>query len=222
VSDGAAASVLARARTRPWYRPLARVPMLAFRLGLRRLVGRLFMLVTTTGRTSGVARTTMVAFQKVDGHRYAAAAYGSRSHWYRNLLADARVTLQSADGIESCTARPITDEAELRRALERLARRPLLLLPYLASTEVRGDTDKLVADRGRILLVTFEPTTEATPPAPAPDLLWVWPAAVAALVAWRVGRARFPRRRRPRTGRGRGSGAPPWRGGRPAARSREA
>ncbi|MFN3308074.1 MAG: hypothetical protein ACK44E_02605 [Anaerolineales bacterium] len=46
---------------------LFKTPILLYRLGLGVLVGRLFMVLTTTGRKSGVARRTAIEFHEFEG-----------------------------------------------------------------------------------------------------------------------------------------------------------
>jgi deazaflavin-dependent oxidoreductase (nitroreductase family) len=104
-------TLLARMRTRRWFRPAAHAPMLAYRLGLAPIVGRRFMVLTTSGRRSGEPRHTMVIFRERGGRKLATAAYGERSHWYRNARADPRVTVQTARGTEAMMARPVTNDA---------------------------------------------------------------------------------------------------------------
>lgn len=181
---------LERLRTKRWFAWAAHAPMVAFRLGLAPLVGRAFMVLTTTGRRSGEPRHTMVAFHEVNGRKYVGGVYGLRSQWYRNLQADPRVTVQTAMGTEALRARRITDAAELTDAFALLARRPLRMRPYLASQGLTGDPEDISRNNDRILLVTFEPTTDETPPPMRPDLLWVWPVAalpalLLALGSWR-------------------------------------
>lgn len=173
---------LARLRTRGWFGAVARAPLIAYRLGLGPVVGTLFMALTTTGRRSGVPRHTMVTFVRARGRVYAAAAYGARSHWLRNLSANPVATLQTARGATPARARRVTDEAELRDVLDAAARAHLLR-PYLASQGAGRDLDALVAERDRLVLVAFDPTDEAGPPGLPRDLVWVWPAAAALALA---------------------------------------
>jgi deazaflavin-dependent oxidoreductase (nitroreductase family) len=168
-------TLLARLRTRRWFRPAAHAPLLAYRLGLAPVVGRAFMVLTTTGRRSGAPRHTMVIFRELEGRKYIAAAYGDRSHWYRNMLADPRVTVQTARGTEAMAARPITDEGTRRRVITALRDVPFLPRLLAASQGLAGGADELAAAGDRLLLVTFDPTPEATPPALAANLAWTWP-----------------------------------------------
>jgi deazaflavin-dependent oxidoreductase (nitroreductase family) len=202
------AAALERMRSQRWFALLARGPLLAFRLGLGPLVGRAFMVLTTTGRRTGRARHTMAFFHEIEGRKYVAGAYGQGSHWYRNLRADPRVTVQTARGRESMRARRVTDEGELARVVGLLARRPRGAL-YLASQGLASAPEDVVRDARRILLVALDPTGEPTPPGMPRDLVWMWPAALAVL-AWL------------RTARARATGARPWRAGRRPGRCRGA
>ena len=202
--------MLARVRTRRWFGGLARAPLLAFRMGLGPVVGLRFMVLTTRGRKSGAPRHTMVAHVRVGPRLYAAAAYGPRSHWYRNLLAHPIATVQTARGASSVGARRVTSEEELRTVLD-AARRRGLLRALLASQGVAGGVEEGLAARERLYLIAFEPAAEAGPPGLRADLAWLWPAAVAAVVAARL-----------RRGRARASGARPAPADRRRARCRGA
>jgi deazaflavin-dependent oxidoreductase (nitroreductase family) len=79
----------------PVLRALFKSPILLYRLGLGWLVGRLFMILTTTGRKSGLPRPTAIEYHRLHGRKYVMNAYGTKSDWYRNLLADPLVTIQS-------------------------------------------------------------------------------------------------------------------------------
>ena len=58
------------------------------------LAARRELLLTTTGRKSGLPRTTPLNFIMVDGAYVVAAGWGTHSDWYRNLLANPEVTVQ--------------------------------------------------------------------------------------------------------------------------------
>jgi deazaflavin-dependent oxidoreductase (nitroreductase family) len=152
-------------RPRRWFPAAARAPMVAYRLGLAPLVGRRFMLLTTTGRRSGRARHNMVMFHSVDGRPCAAALYGPRSDWYRNLAADPRATVQTARGTASMRARLEPRGRGTRAEIAAWPRRGHLRRHGRGA----GPTDD-----DRVPLVCFEPTDEPTPPGVKADLVWVW------------------------------------------------
>jgi deazaflavin-dependent oxidoreductase (nitroreductase family) len=83
---------------REWSRQAFRLPFLLWRLGLGPLFGRVILILTTAGRRSGLPRRAAIEFHKMNGKKYAVSAFGTRAEWYRNILADPHVTIQSADG----------------------------------------------------------------------------------------------------------------------------
>jgi deazaflavin-dependent oxidoreductase (nitroreductase family) len=75
---------------------LARLPRHLYRLGLGRLLGRRFVLIEHTGRRSGLPRQTVVEVLRHDDTSLdVAAAWGTRSDWYRNLRADPQARIST-------------------------------------------------------------------------------------------------------------------------------
>jgi deazaflavin-dependent oxidoreductase (nitroreductase family) len=70
-----------------------------FRLGLGwavniwPAVGGRIMVITHTGRKSGLPRRTPVNYAPIEGDLYCTAGFGSISDWYRNILANPRVEI---------------------------------------------------------------------------------------------------------------------------------
>jgi deazaflavin-dependent oxidoreductase (nitroreductase family) len=92
-------------------RLLWRFPIRLYQLGLGPLLGPRFMLVTHTGRISGAARHVVVEVVQRDERGYVSASgFGPRADWYRNVLADPRVTLQTGSRRTRATAHPIDVE----------------------------------------------------------------------------------------------------------------
>jgi deazaflavin-dependent oxidoreductase (nitroreductase family) len=181
---------LAALRARPWFGPLARVPMVSFRLGLRRVVGRRFMVLTTIGRVSGRPRHTMTIWHRgAAGGCYVLALYGGGSQWYRNAVASPVVTAQTAAGVGSFHATTITHDEGLLDAVASLRRTPLLWRPYLAAHGLADTADELLATRDRVVVVRLDPAEGPGPPTMSADLVWVWPlAAVVVAALWRLRR----------------------------------
>jgi deazaflavin-dependent oxidoreductase (nitroreductase family) len=184
---------LATLRDRAWFGPLARVPMVSFRLGLRRIVGRRFVILTTSGRISGQPRHTMTFWHGAGAGRagafYVLALYGPRSQWYHNTLSNPVVTAQTAAGARSFHATRITDDRELLDAVDSLRRTPLLWRPYLAAQGVPDTAGELLAHRDRIIVVRLDPVGGPGPPTMSADLLWVWPLAALVIAArWSLAR----------------------------------
>jgi deazaflavin-dependent oxidoreductase (nitroreductase family) len=70
-----------------------------FRLGLGRAVniwpavGGRIMVITHTGRKSGLRRRTPVNYALINGDLYCTAGFGAVSDWYRNILANPEVEI---------------------------------------------------------------------------------------------------------------------------------
>jgi deazaflavin-dependent oxidoreductase (nitroreductase family) len=164
---------------------LFRAPLIAWRLGMGPVTGKLFLVLTTTGRKSGLPRHTMVEYYSIDGVKYAACAFGARAQYYKNIAADPRVTIQSADGTESALAKRVTDGEELLAVYELFKRRdPPLLLWYLDSLGIKPEAEDILANKERLHFLRFEPVEEGTPPGLEVDLAWLWPVALLAVLAW--------------------------------------
>ena len=86
------------------------------------------LILTTTGRKSGLPRQTPLQFEEVDGVYFVASARGEQADWYRNLLAHPQVSVQVQGRTFSATAEPITDPTKIADFLElRLQRRPRMM-----------------------------------------------------------------------------------------------
>lgn len=92
-----------------------KAPIMLWRLGLGSLAGRVFVLVTTRGRKSGLPRRTVVSWHLMGGRIYSPCPYGERAEWYRNVVAHPRVTIQAHRRPESAEAVRVTDDDELTR-----------------------------------------------------------------------------------------------------------
>ncbi len=82
--------------------------------------------ITTTGRKSGEPRRIEIVFHSFDGHLYISGTPSIRTRaWLHNLRADPRLTFHLKRLLQAdlpATAREITDEAERREVLTKVAR----------------------------------------------------------------------------------------------------
>jgi deazaflavin-dependent oxidoreductase (nitroreductase family) len=82
--------------------------------------------ITTTGRKSGLARRIEIVFHNFDGRIYVSGLPSPRKRaWLANLEADPHLTFHLKDRVATvdlpATARVISDEAERREVLRRVA-----------------------------------------------------------------------------------------------------
>jgi deazaflavin-dependent oxidoreductase (nitroreductase family) len=124
------------------------------------LIGRLILLLTTTGRKSGLPRITPLQYEEVDGCYYIGSARGTKADWFRNILANPQVEVQVKGRRFSSTAEPITDTTRITDfLLLRLRRHPLMVRLILASEGLpfQPDREELAAYAARLAMVILRP-----------------------------------------------------------------
>jgi deazaflavin-dependent oxidoreductase (nitroreductase family) len=94
-----------------------RAPIWLYRLGLGWLLGNRFLLLTHTGRKSGLPRQTVlevVRYDKATGEYFVASGFGEMSDWFRNVMAKHQVIVQSGleSGFDAVAERLSPEEAE--------------------------------------------------------------------------------------------------------------
>jgi deazaflavin-dependent oxidoreductase (nitroreductase family) len=75
-----------------------RLPILLYRINLGWLLGDRFLMLTHTGRKSGLPRHTVievVSHDKKSDTYYVVSGWGEKSDWYRNIQKTPQVTVQS-------------------------------------------------------------------------------------------------------------------------------
>jgi deazaflavin-dependent oxidoreductase (nitroreductase family) len=190
-------------RLREVFKALNKFMVLLFRLGLgrwgngNRLAGYI-MVIGHRGRNSGMKRLTPVNFTRIVDEIYCTAAFGQRSDWYRNVMADPNVELW----LPKSRMRGIaTDVTESERAPE-LLRSVLIASGFAApmfgiwpSKLSETDLKQLLLSYRLIRIDQLEPITG---PAGPGELAWVWPLATFLLLGLLLGRGRRTARRRRR------------------------
>lgn len=117
------------------------------------------LLLTTTGRRSGLARLTPLQFEEVDGAYYIASARGQAADWFKNSLANPAVHVQVGKRQFAATAEPVTDPSRLADFLElRLRRHPVMvrlimhLFDGLPLRFTRADLETLATGKALVIL----------------------------------------------------------------------
>jgi deazaflavin-dependent oxidoreductase (nitroreductase family) len=99
-----------------------------YAIGLGLVIGRIVLLLTTTGRKSGQPRITPLQYEQIDGAYYLGAARGLKADWVRNLQANPHVELRVGAKRVSGLAEVVTDPQRMADFLEvRLQRHPLMI-----------------------------------------------------------------------------------------------
>ena len=123
----------------------------------------LVLLLTTTGRKSGLPRQTRLQYEKGEGVIYVAAARGQQADWFRNILANPHVEVQFGGQTLRGLAEPIADPVRIADFLElRLKRHPLMIrLMLLSHGLIRANRAHLERLAAQLALVAIRFPTDA-------------------------------------------------------------
>ena len=158
------------------------------------------LLLTTTGRRSGLPRPTPLGYLVADGSAWVLAGYGPSTLWYRNLLANpgAEVLLPARPPF-AARATDTLDPAVRARIIPRLVRS--MALPGIATGDLpwRASDERILELTAWVPLVRLAPADGSALVAGPDDpggLGWTWRMVVATLVTAATWRAIRGRRRR--------------------------
>lgn len=145
---------------RPVLRILRQPPRIAYALGLGPLLGRLVLLLTTTGRKSGRPRVTPLQYEEQNGLYYLGSARGQAADWFRNILVNPQVEVRVKGDRFTCLARPVTDPERIADFLElRLTRHPVMVGVMLRSEGLAKNPTREQLERfaAHLALVILDP-----------------------------------------------------------------
>jgi len=99
-----------------------------YALGLGPLVGKIILLLTTTGRKTGLKRVTPLQYEEIDGKYYLGAARGLKADWVRNIQTNPQVEVRVKSSNFQGRAEVVTDPCRIADFVEvRLQRHPLII-----------------------------------------------------------------------------------------------
>ena len=166
------------------------------RAGLSAWLGNPFtgyqLLLTTTGRKSGLRRDTPLEYLVADGAAWVMAGYGPKTQWYRNLQADPRVEVLLPGGRAFAgTAEEVVDPAVRERMIVALCRACGLPGVMIGANPWTAPADEILRLVAWVPLIRITPTSG--PLVAGPDdpggLGWIPRQVVALLATVVLGRA---------------------------------
>lgn len=113
--------------------------------------GQFILLLTTSGRKTGLDHTTPLQYEQIEDAYYVGSARGRSADWCRNIIANPEVEVEIAGESFKAHAKVITDAEEIADFLElRLKKRPrmigtLLRLEGLRSGFTRQELEEFAA-----------------------------------------------------------------------------
>jgi deazaflavin-dependent oxidoreductase (nitroreductase family) len=153
------------------------------------------LVLRTRGRRSGRTREAPLGYVVRDGTILVCAGFGPRTAWYRNLVADPKVSVVLPGGTFEAVAEPVTDAEAYADGIRALVE-ALGVVGRLSIGDLRhAPAERFDELRGGLPLVRIRPVAiEAGPPA-IPSRAWL--GLVGTLVGaiglgWVVGHARRP------------------------------
>jgi len=173
----------------PIFRLVNQLMVLTYRLGQGRWLSSFpqvapqIMILTHTGRRTGVKHKTPVAYAVVDGDVYCAVSTGDKTSWLHNLKADPQVEVWLPDGWWNGVAHEVTDPAlriPLMRQVMTGSGMPARLLGIHPSTTTDEELDRKTA---AFRLFRIRRKDERTGPGGPGDLAWVWPLVILFLLS---------------------------------------
>jgi deazaflavin-dependent oxidoreductase (nitroreductase family) len=129
-----------------------------YRSGLAPMLGRIVLLLTTTGRKSGLPRVTPLQYEELDGAIYVGSARGVKADWFQNILANPCVLVRVKSRQFEGLAEPVTDPCRIADFLEmRLKRHPrmvgaILKSVGLSTSPTRGELEDYARQLAMVII----------------------------------------------------------------------
>lgn len=107
---------------------IQRVHRFLYAIGLGPVIGKIILLLTTTGRKTGLKRVTPLQYEEVDGKFYLGSARGLKADWVCNIQANPNVEVRVKSINFQGQAEVITDPARFADFVRvRLQRHPFIV-----------------------------------------------------------------------------------------------
>lgn len=158
-----------------------KAPLTLYRLGFGWLLGTVsVMVLTSRGHKSGEPRFTALECRKHGSKFYVISAWGTRAHWFQNLLANPAATVKFGSEIFSVSASMVEDRSEALRVIYTFrqaapARYDLILTRFSGVNKVNLYTLPDIASAIKIIRLDIV-NSPLSLPAIRADYLWIWPA----------------------------------------------
>jgi len=169
-----------------------------FRLGLGRMVnfwptvGGRIMVITHTGRKSGLRRRTPVNYAPIDGDLYCTAGFGAASDWYRNIMANPEVEVWLPREWRRGRAEDLSQDPRRIPLLREVIIASGVVGPMVGVNPPKMNDDEFdrVTSKYRLVRITLKERLSG--PGGPGDLAWVWipVAVIAALLVFGFRRRR--------------------------------
>jgi deazaflavin-dependent oxidoreductase (nitroreductase family) len=162
--------------------------LLIWRLGLGHWlnawpdVGGRILVITHTGRVTGLKRRTPLNYAIIDGDIYVTAGFGSRSDWFRNLKANPEVQVWLPQGWWSGAAEEVTDPSQRLALMRQVLIGSGIVAPIFGIQPKTMTDEQLDQVTETYRLVRIRRQQACTGPGGPGELAWIWPLATLILL----------------------------------------
>ncbi len=110
------------------FKNIQKIHRVLYAVGLGPQLGKIVLLLTTTGRKSGKKRVTPLQYEEIDGLYYLGAARGLKADWVRNIQSCPEVEIQVGSQKFCGVAEVANDPSKFADFMEvRLQRHPRMM-----------------------------------------------------------------------------------------------
>lgn len=137
-------------------------PRIAYALGLGPVIGRVILLLTTTGRKTGRPRVTPLQYEEINGLIHIGSARGTKADWYRNIEANPEVEVRVRSKRFKGRGETVTDSQRVTDFLEHRLRNSPRFVGALTKTEglppdpTREQLETYAAKRAMVIIHPIE------------------------------------------------------------------
>lgn len=142
-----------------------RIPIWLYRIHLGWLLGHRFVLLTHSGRKSGLPRQAVlevVRYAPATGACIVASGWDTRSNWFRNVTANPKIFIQIGNKRTPAIAERLSPEAGVQELVDYAHRHPLAFreLTRFMGYRLDGTEDDICALGQMIPMFLFNPIPE--------------------------------------------------------------
>lgn len=147
---------------RGWKRIAWRLPIWLYRIRLGWLLGERFLLLTHTGRKSGLPRHAVlevVRYDRATNTYYVASGFGEKSDWFRNVMKTPQVAIQVGRRQMAAGAERLSLEDAAHELLDYGRRHPTALrnLARILGFQIENTEEDVRALAHVVPIVAFRP-----------------------------------------------------------------
>ena len=138
-------------------------PILAYKIGLGPLIGRFVLLLTTTGRKTGLQRVTPLQYEVIDGVYHIGAVFGMKTDWVRNIQANPHVQVRIKNSTFHGQAEISIDPEDIADFIQyRMNKHPRMigLIMKLDGFTPRPSREELIEYSKNLALVRITPVAQ--------------------------------------------------------------